>query len=65
MIVKPTESRLEIALKVFQWSPNVADLTRVSKELELTCYEFNTISDEEFFQELFMYFHNRDSLICS
>jgi len=59
------ETRLEIALKVFQWNPDIADLPRVSKELGLTVYEFNSFTDEQFFQELFMYVHNKDTLIVS
>lgn len=62
---KTEETRFEIALKVFHWTPAVADLSRVAKELELSSYEFNTISDEQFFQELFFYVHNRDTLIVS
>ena len=64
VVIKAEETRLEIALKVFHWSPEVADLVRVAKELNLTAYEFNNINDEEFFRELFMYVHERDTSNC-
>lgn len=65
MIIKPTETRMEIALKVFQWSPNIADEERISAELGLTKEEFNRIDDEQFFRELFMYVHERDTFTVS
>lgn len=65
MIVKQTETRIQIALKVFQWSPEVADEERISAELGLTTKEFNLIDDEQFFRELFMYVHERDVFIGS
>jgi hypothetical protein len=59
------ETRLEVTLKMLQWNPNVADLSRVAKELDLSAYEFNTMSDEDFFHKLFEYYHNRDTLIIT
>lgn len=55
MEIKSTETRLEIALKVFQWNPEVADLNRVAQELEVSAYLFNTMTDEQFLQEIFLY----------
>lgn len=65
MTPKPTETRFEIALKVFHWNPEVADLQRVAKELDLSVYEFNRITDEEFFKELYLYCNNRDTFTVS
>lgn len=62
MIIKPIETRYEIALKVFQWNPEIADLSRVAEELAISSYRFNTMSDEDFFHELYSYFHNKDKL---
>jgi len=64
-VIPLTETRLEVALKLLHWNSEIADLSRVAKELDLSSYEFNTISDDQFFQELFFYVHNRDTLICS
>lgn len=59
------ETRMEIALKVFQWNSEVADLPRVAKELGVSPFEFNRMSDDEFFKELFMYVHQKDTFIVS
>lgn len=64
-MIKLQESRLEIALKVFQWNPEVADLSRVAEELNVSSYSFNTMTDEQFFQELFMYVNERSTIEVS
>lgn len=57
-------TRLELAIKVLQWQPTL-DTNMVAKQFNLTAYEFNTLSEQQFFDELFFYCHNRDTLTVS
>lgn len=59
-----TQTRLEIAIKVLHWQPTL-DVSAVAKQFNLTSYQFNTMPEQEFFNELFFYCHNRDTLIVS
>lgn len=59
------ETRYSIALKVLNWDENVSSLVRVAEEFNVSTYDFNHMTDEEFFHELFRYVHNRDTLTVS
>ena len=55
-----TESRLEIATKILNWNPQQTTPLRVSEELDIRIGEFFKMDDEEFFNTLYSYVHNRD-----
>lgn len=59
--IKSTESRLEIATKILNWNPRETTPIRVSEELDIRIGEFFKMDDEEFFNTLYSYVHNRDT----
>lgn len=59
IIIKPTESRIDITLKVLNWSPNLVSVERIAHELDLQISEFYRMDDEQFFNTLYSYVHNR------
>lgn len=54
------ESRLEVAIKIFNWNPACATPMRVAEELDIKVNEFYKMSDEEFFNTIYSYVHNKD-----
>ena len=57
-IVKPIESRLEIASKVFSISSAIATPKVIATHLGISVAEFYEMSELEFFDTLYSFYHN-------
>lgn len=57
--------RLEIASKVLHLDIERTTKQKVCNEFALTEYEFDNMSDEEYFNILFEYCHNTSPLVAS